>query len=235
MVQHQNIEIWNPSSNPAPTSKLSADDALQWKHGGSIAYKGACDEVDLWVTSVPTGDNRTDLTMLFNEETLPREVAEKLMSVLTSNLEVVLQERHETVTTLSIDSNRRLRGIRIPMSAHPESEGGFHSGVTPVIQEPRQETYHLLQTIWCRVLGLASETQFVPSDSFYTQGGDSIGAAMVAGLAQAQGIALSLQDTNECVTFGEQVQRIEDGSYSKPRTNSLEWDKTDRIAKSFLR
>ncbi|KAH6857477.1 hypothetical protein BKA58DRAFT_450075 [Alternaria rosae] len=232
MVQYQNIDPWDPSSDSSFPSKPGSDGVLQWKNRGSIAYKGLCDEVDVWVTGVSRGENRTDLTMLFSEETLPKEAAENLLCVLTVNFESILKGAQESVTELSEKSIKRLGGVRLPIEARRELRRITQAEAATIIQEALPRTSRSLQAIWCRVLGLAPEKQFAPSDSFYMQGGDSIGAAMVAGLAQAQGFSLSPQDAVECETFGEQVRRIEQGSHSMAKTNALEWDVTDMTAES---
>lgn len=238
MVQYQNIELWDPSSNSSSPAEAPVDSTVQWKNKGSIAYKGACDEVDLWVTGVPRGKDRTDLTMLFSEETIPREVADKLISALIANLEVVLQNAQETVTMLLTESTRRLGGIRLPTGVHQEShrrsqaEGAEGAAVT---QAPTKDTSHSLREVWSQVLRHAPVTPYAPSDSFYMQGGDSISAAIVSGVAQARGMPLSIQDVTECETFGEQVQRIEQGLRRVVSANALEWDRTDRVAKSSPR
>jgi amino acid adenylation domain-containing protein len=232
MVQYQNIDQWDPASNPSWPAEAPVDDTVHWRNRGSIAYKGACDEVDLWVTGVPSGDDRTNLTMLFSEETIPREVAENLMSALTANLEVVLQNAQETVPMLLTESTRRLGGIRLPTGVHQESHGCSQAAVAAVLQASTQETSHSLREVWSQVLGHAPATRYAASDSFYMQGGDSISAAIVSGVAQARGMPLSIQDAAECETFGEQVQRIEQGSCRVARANALEWDRTDRVARS---
>ncbi|KAG9193145.1 hypothetical protein G6011_03180 [Alternaria panax] len=186
MVQYQNIDPWDPSSDSSFPSKPASDSVLQWKNRGSIAYKGLCDEVDIWVTGVSRGVNRTDLTMLFSEETLPKEVAESLLSVLTVNFESILEGAHGSVTELSAKSIKRLGGVRLPLEARQEPQVVAQAEAATIIQEDLPRTSRSLRAIWCRVLDLAPDKQFAPSDSFYMQGGDSVGAAMVAGLAQAQ-------------------------------------------------
>ncbi|KAK5626548.1 hypothetical protein RRF57_002263 [Xylaria bambusicola] len=230
MVQHQNIHVWDQSStNSASPLQPVADSSLQWRNRGSIAYKGACDEVDLWITSVPMGENGMKLSMLFSEETIPREVAEILLSTLSANLGFVLQNADESVATLLAKSRRRLGGIRLPIEPSQESQRPTQNETTLVVPDPQSRTSSLLQALWCRVLESAPERQFASSDSFYAQGGDSMGAAMIAGLAQAEGLSLNVQDMAECEEFGAQVRRIEHGRHGTLRTNELEWDITDRM------
>ncbi|KAI1811105.1 hypothetical protein GGS20DRAFT_593489 [Poronia punctata] len=230
MVQHQNIQAWDPyPTNPASPPKPAADRGLQWRNRGSIAYRGTCDEVDLWVSSVPMGDNGMKLSMLFSEETLPREVVQILLSILSVNLVSVLQNAHGNVAALLEESRRRLEGIRLPIEPSKESQGPTQHETVPFVPDALSRTSGLLQALWCQVLGSAPEKQFASSDSFYAQGGDSMGAATLAGLAQAKGLPLCVQDMAECEGFGAQIRRIEHGRRGAPRTNELEWDMTDRM------
>lgn len=230
MVQHQNIGIWDPSSTTsASPTRPAADGDLQWRNRGSIAYKGTCDEVDLWITSSPMGENGMKVCILFSQEALPREVVESLLSILCANLKSILRNTDESVTTLSAMSIARLGGVRLPIELRHESQGPAQNETTSFTPEAPSQPSRLLQDIWCRVLEFAPDKQFAASDSFYTQGGDSVGAAMVAGLAQAEGLSLNTQDVAECETFGAQVRRIEQGCRGVGRTNDLEWDVTDRM------
>jgi amino acid adenylation domain-containing protein len=230
MVQHQNIGVWDPSStNSASPTRPAADGDLQWRNRGSIAYKGGCDEVDLWITSLPMGEDGMKVRILFSQEALPREVVESLLSILCANLESILWNPDESVTTLSAKSIARLGGVRLPIERPQESQGPAQNETTSCTPEAPSQTSRLLQAIWCRVLELVPDKQFAASDSFYIQGGDSVGAAMVAGLAQAEGLSLNPQDVAECETFGAQVRRIEQGCRGVGRSNDLEWDVTDRM------
>ena len=230
MVQHQNIGIWDPSSttSASPTRPAAGGD-LQWRNRGSIAYKGACDEVDLWITSLPMGENGMKVRILFSQEAFSRALAESLLSTLCANLKSILQDTDDSVTTLSAMSKARLGGARLPIELPHESQGPAQNETTSFTPVAPSQTSRLLQDIWCRVLELAPDTQIAASDSFYTQGGDSMGAAMVAGLAQAEGLSLNTQDVAECETFGAQVRRIEQDGRGVVRTNHLEWDVTDRM------
>ena len=230
MVQHQNIGIWDPSSTTSafPT-RPAADGDLQWRNRGSIAYKGACDEVDLWISSLPMGENGMKVRILFSQEALPREVAESLLSILCANLKSIMRNTDQSVTTLSAMSMAQLDGVRLPIEPAHGFQGPGQNETTSCTPEAPSQTSRLLQDIWRRVLDLAPDKEFAASDSFYTQGGDSLGAAMVAGLAQAEGLSLNTQDVTECETFGAQVRRIEQDCRGVGRTNDLEWDVTDRM------
>lgn len=226
IIQHQNIDfVWSDSKGHS-----EAIEGVTWEDHGSIAYSGACDEVDVWVTSLPVADSRIAISLLHNDSSLPRDIAQKLLDGLCDIIEA-MQSRLNTKITHIIYSARRESRIHLPHdvtnTSNKSGELGYVGGNDlNTTDKAAMEVAEMLRSLWCKVLDLP-QAKLPLEASFFDVGGESVSAAILADEAAKEGLGLSLQDVFNHPTLQSQALKASNcagKSTARGKTNCLEWD-----------
>jgi amino acid adenylation domain-containing protein len=247
VIQHQNFNLWRGADDrPDSDGSLETGERVQFSNAGSIAYRGACDEVDLWVTTLPVADNEMRLQILFSENNMRSEVAQKLLDVLCHNMKTILSVKqqqepgrkgYDDLGVLVAQSEAMLDQIRLPLQLPleitPESamaasaplshQGDDDDNCADTCLELEAESVTLGRIIR-RTLHLPASAPLMRTTSLHDLGSDSVSLAVIATHLRQEGFDVSTSDLLRAKSLGQLSRVMSSGWRKRERKNVLQWD-----------